>query len=128
MALLIACYGIAAQKMSSKHTLDKSANIVQPFKYVEQMPEFNGDINSWIHAHLIFPEDVKDFGGRIVVEFTIMEDGKVADATILRSSNVPASDAEALRLVYAMPFWKPGRNNGMPVKVRLALPITVCLQ
>jgi protein TonB len=32
-------------------------------------------------------------------------------------------DEEALRVVKAMPNWKPGKQNGKPVRVLFTLPI-----
>jgi protein TonB len=37
-------------------------------------------------------------------------------------------DAEALRVVNAMPKWTPGRQNGQPVRVNYTMPVTFRLQ
>ena len=36
----------------------------------------------------------------------------------------PSLDAEALRVVGAMPKWKPGKQNGEVVNVKYTLPVT----
>jgi protein TonB len=36
-------------------------------------------------------------------------------------------DEEATRMVSGMPKWKPGKQNGIPVKVLFRLPITFVL-
>ena len=37
-------------------------------------------------------------------------------------------DEEAKRVVQSMPPWKPGKNNGKPVKVYFQVPIKFVLQ
>ena len=39
----------------------------------------------------------------------------------------PALDAEALRLVNAMPKWTPGKQDGVPMRVKYTIPITFTL-
>jgi protein TonB len=36
-------------------------------------------------------------------------------------------DEEALRMVAGMPRWKPGKQNGIPVKVYFTIPIKFVL-
>lgn len=42
---------------------------------------------------------------------------------ILRSVS-PLLDAEAVRVITAMPKWIPGKNNGKAVRVKLNVPIS----
>ena len=57
------------------------------------------------------------------MRFVIDKDGKVTDAKVVRSIS-PSLNKEALRLIEAMPRWKPGEKNGQPVAAPFTLPIT----
>ena len=65
--------------------------------------------------------------GRVIIQFVVAKDGSIKDATILRSVS-PELDAEALRVINAMPNWKPGRQKGEPVNVKFTIPVTFKLQ
>lgn len=102
------------------------------FDMVEQMPTFpggQGELLSWIGSHLKYPTIAAENGieGRVIVQFVVGKDGRVRDATIMRSLN-PACDKEAERVVLAMPKWIPGKQNGKEVSVKYTLPITFKLQ
>ncbi len=103
-------------------------NTDKPRIWVEQMPQFIGDMNAYIAAHLHYPELARSAGidGKVLVEFVVNEDGSVSNAKILTSIG-GGCDEEALRMVSSMPHWKPGKQNGMPVKVLFTLPIRFVL-
>ena len=65
--------------------------------------------------------------GRVIVTFIIQKDGSVAKARIAKSVD-PELDAEALRIVKAMPNWTPGTQDGKPVNVRYTIPVVFSLQ
>ncbi|MGL4493640.1 MAG: energy transducer TonB, partial [Tannerellaceae bacterium] len=65
--------------------------------------------------------------GRVVVQFVINKDGQVADATVVRGVD-PSLDKEALRVINAMPNWKPGSQRGNPVNVKYTVPVQFRLQ
>ena len=64
----------------------------------------------------------KDIQGRVNVSFIIDESGKVKDAKVIRSIH-PLIDTEALRLINAMPDWKPAETNGKVIKSKQILPV-----
>jgi len=102
------------------------------FTRVEDMPEFPGGqraLMRYLQTNLVYPADAIEEGieGKVVVEFTVCEDGKLCDEKILRSVG-GGCDQEALRVVKKMPAWKPGMNDGKPVKTRYMLPISYKLQ
>lgn len=95
---------------------------------VEMKPEFPGgesEMYNWLAEHMVYPAQAVEDGaqGRVVVTFIISKEGNIEDAKVVRSRH-PALDAEALRLVKAMPRWTPGKMNGVPVRVSYTLPIT----
>ena len=63
-----------------------------------------------------------DIQGRVNVSFIIDESGKVKDAKVIRSIH-PLIDTEALRLINAMPDWKPAETNGKTIESKQILPV-----
>lgn len=64
--------------------------------------------------------------GRVTVQFVVNKDGSISGAKVLRSVE-PDFDAEAIRLVNAMPKWKPGMQGGKPVSVKFTVPVKFML-
>ena len=65
--------------------------------------------------------------GRVVVKFLVEKDGRLSHLKVVRSVS-PLLDAEALRVIKAMPNWTPGRYEGKPVRVKYNVPIQFKLQ
>lgn len=102
------------------------------FDVVEQMPEYPGglvELMKYISMNVHYPEAAMKTGtqGRVVVQFIIEEDGTVSDARVVQRVS-DELDAEALRVVSAMPKWTPGRQKGQPVRVKYTMPVTFRLQ
>ena len=76
-----------------------------------------------------YPKEAQDNGqqGVVLLEFVVEEDGTISTITVLRSA-CEALDEEAIRVVKAMPKWKPGENNGQPCRSYFQLPITFTLE
>jgi TonB family protein len=64
--------------------------------------------------------------GKVYVQFVIGKDGAVTNVKVMRSVD-PYLDAEALRVIKAMPKWSPGEQRGKPVKVLFQLPVNFVL-
>lgn len=99
-----------------------------PFDLIEEAPRFQGgDANSfsrWVNRNLRYPESAKDDNamGRVNVNFTVDESGKVTDVRVLTGVH-PALDAEAIRVVSSSPSWEPGMQDGRPIPVSYTFPI-----
>ena len=115
---------------------DKSApmdaDTDQVFQVVEVDPEFPGGIEA-LYKYMVdnvkYPEKAKadKIEGRVFVAFVIEKDGSVTNAKVVRGVS-DEIDAEALRVVSAMPKWKPGTQQGNPVRVQYNLPIVFKLK
>ena len=112
---------------------DDSKNVEEdtPFVSVEEMPEFPGGMPAlikFIGNTVRYPTIAQETGvhGRVIVNFVINRDGGVSDARVLRSVDT-ALDKEALRVVNAMPKWKPGKQGGKTVRVSYTVPINFIL-
>ena len=80
----------------------------------------------FLGSELRYPENQRRKGqeGRTKVQFVVAEDGSIRETTVVESSGVKELDAEALRVIRAMPKWRPGRNHNRPVKIWFTLPVT----
>lgn len=112
---------------------EPDGNGKQELNGVEQMPQFPGGemaMMKYIADHLQYPADAMEAGdeGRVVVRFVVGADGTVRDATIIKGCT-ESLDAEALRVISALPAFIPGKNaNGEPVAVSLVIPVNFKLQ
>ncbi len=93
------------------------------FMVAEQDPKLIGGLEG-LQEKIIYPEFAQKAGidGRVFVQFVIDEEGNVINPTVLRSPHRLLSE-EALRVVQGAEF-EPGRQDGQPVKVKMAVPIT----
>lgn len=97
--------------------------------YSEVLPSFDGDMIKYMQQNLRYPTNAREnnIEGRVYVQFVVNEDGSVDNAIVKRGIGGGCNE-EALRVVMSMPKWKPGMQNGRPVKVYYTLPITFILQ
>ncbi|MCW3123696.1 MAG: energy transducer TonB [Flavipsychrobacter sp.] len=100
-----------------------------PKIWVSQMPQFVGDMEAYIAAHLNYPEMARSINieGTVMVQFVVNEDGSVSNTKVVRGIGGGCDD-EAQKMVKGMPHWKPGKQNGTPVKVFFTLPIKFLLK
>lgn len=95
---------------------------------VSDMPYFLGEsidsFRKFVYQHLKYPEKAakEHIEGRIFVQFSIDTNGELVDAKIVRGSN-ELLKKEALRVTNLSPYWRPGMQDGIPVKVQLTFPI-----
>ncbi len=102
------------------------------YDVVEQMPQFPGGpaaLMEYLSKNVHYPEEAHKNGiqGRVIATFVVEKDGSITEARVVRSVD-KLLDAEALRVLSAMPNWIPGRQNGEPVRVQYTVPITFNLQ
>lgn len=102
------------------------------FLIVEDEPTFPGGeaaMYDYISDHIQYPEREKKFGieGLVTVSFVVNQDGSLSDFKVLQAVNDNLAK-EALRVVRNMPDWKPGKQRGRAVRVRVTLPIRFTLQ
>ncbi len=94
----------------------------------DQEPEFSkGGLQGFFRymtQNIQYPKAAKRAGiqGKVVVKFLIEKDGTVNHVRVWRSAD-PDLDQEAVRLISAMPKWKPAQLNGEPVIVEYTVPV-----
>ena len=97
------------------------------YMVVEESPEFPGGTNAlmgYLRDNMVIPDSCREnnIQGRVLVTFIVEKDGSITKPVVVKSVN-HLLDAEALRLVSAMPKWKPGRQNGQAQRVKFTIPI-----
>ncbi len=102
---------------------------VIPFQLVAQKPGFNGgdanEFSKWVSENVVYPESCRQskVQGRVTVQFTVTEEGKVTDVKVLRGVNAEL-DKEAVRVISGSPLWTPGRDeDGEAVSVSYVFPV-----
>lgn len=106
---------------------DEGGGEAEIFVVVEEMPQFPGGdqaLLTFLYDKLRYPALAlgNRIEGIVVVQFIIDEKGKITNPKILRGIG-GGCEEEALRVIGLMPDWKPGRQRGLPVRVRYNLPI-----
>lgn len=112
---------------TTKATKKTSAND-KVYEVCEQMPIFPGGdaaMMKYLSENVKYPAlAIKaQEQGRVVVSFTVEKDGAISDVKVARSVT-PSLDAEAVRVVKAMPKWTPGKQGGQLVRVRYNVPVS----
>lgn len=107
---------------------DKSKIDGGVFTIVEAQPEFEGGIGgfrSYIANEIRYPLQARQSGveGRVDVQFVVEQDGSLSAVKAIKGIG-SGCDEEAERVVRNAPRFKPGRQNGKPVRVRMVVPIT----
>lgn len=99
---------------------------------VETMPSYVGGLEEFykfVGKHLKYPAQARRMGveGKVFVYFVVDKDGGLNDIKIARGIGA-GCDEEVLRIINMSPKWNPGKQRGVPVKVRMMMPITFKLQ
>ena len=102
------------------------------FQIVEEMPEYPGGekkLLEYVGKSVKYPQIARESGiqGRVFVNFVIEPDGSVSNVKVLRGIG-GGCDEEAMRVIKAMPKWKPGKQRGKAVRVSYTLPVNFKLQ
>jgi len=97
------------------------------FIVVEDMPQFPGGmeaLRTHIYDNLEYPGKAKRRGieGKATIGLTVSAGGLIEDINIIDSSYEGFGEA-AMNVFENMPSWEPGKQRGMPVGVKLHIPV-----
>ena len=97
------------------------------FVVVEELPEAKGGMNNFyshIKNEVKYPTVAlqKRLEGRVDVEFIVNKDGSLSDVSVLDGVG-EGCGKEAVNAVRSSPSFKPASQRGMPVRVRMVVPI-----
>jgi len=119
---------------SQNNILCDSTNV---YEIVEIMPLFPGGdaaFAEYLRNEIKYPSIESDcsFTSSIYLSFVVDTSGETSCAEILRTE--PGNcilqngfDDSLIAMIYKMPLWIPGMNNGRKAKVRLILPVHIDL-
>lgn len=98
------------------------------FDVVEEMPQYPGGpqaLFKFLSENVHYPAEAEKAGiqGRVIATFVVEKDGSISQPTVVKSVN-PLLDAEAIRVISAMPNWIPGKQNGKVVRVKYTVPLS----
>jgi len=104
----------------------------EPFIFVEQQPAPEGGMQAfyrYVSQKINYPQQAVRQGveGKVFVSFIVNTDGSLTDIQILKGIGA-GCDEEALRVLKQAPRWKPGKQRGRAVRVRMQIPIAFSLQ
>jgi TonB family protein len=92
------------------------------------MPQYPGGpqaLFKFLGENIHYPEEAEKAGiqGRVIATFVVEKNGSISQPRVVKSVD-PLLDAEALRVISAMPNWKPGKQNGKAVRVKYTVPLS----
>jgi protein TonB len=100
---------------------------IHPPVGLDEMPMPVGGESAWakfLNRNLRFPAAAQEEGvsGRVIMSFVIEKDGSLSNITVERPAGY-GFDEEAVRVLKLAKAWKPGKQNGQPVRVKYNIPI-----
>ena len=130
MSLMATC--CLTTVLAQKTVVSQKDQKEEPFDVVEDMPAFPGGMEAmiqFINNNIQYPADAQKqkVDGRVLVNFVVEKDGSITEVKVIKPT-FPSLDAEAVRVVKAMPKWKPGYQKGQAVRVQFTMPINFSLK
>ncbi len=124
--------GVAEKKADTSET-NTAVGTFEPvqgdvFDVVEEMPQYPGGpqaLFKFLGENVQYPAEAEKAGiqGRVIATFVVEKDGSISQPTVVKSVD-PLLDAEAIRVISAMPNWIPGKQNGKVVRVKYTVPLS----
>ncbi|MEQ8470562.1 MAG: TonB family protein [Marinoscillum sp.] len=101
--------------------------VEEVFTIVEDQPEFPGGMAAfykYVGDNMDYPSQARRMGieGRVYVQFVVDKVGNVTEVKAVKGIGA-GCDEEAERVLREAPKFKPGKQRGRAVKVRMVLPI-----
>lgn len=101
------------------------------YNSAEQMPEFPGgeiEKQKFLQKNLRYPHTALEQGheGTIYLTYIVEKDGRITYVGV-KKGGAPELVEEAIRVVSKFPVHEPGKNAGVPVRVKMVIPIKFAL-
>lgn len=93
----------------------------------ETMPSFPGGMDGfyeYLYSQLKYPKEAirYDVDGKVFLSYVIDKDGSITHVKILKGIG-SGCDEEAIRVLENSPKWSPGKQRGIPVRVRQSIAV-----
>ncbi|QQL49673.1 energy transducer TonB [Mucilaginibacter ginkgonis] len=117
-------------KSDIKEVVEEDPNKI--FTSVEQSAEPAGGMDKFykfLGNNIRYPAVARENNvqGRVICQFVVERDGSLTDIKVVRGLG-SGTDEEAVRVLKSSPKWKPGIQNGKPVRQQYTIPISFALQ
>jgi len=99
----------------------------------DEAPSFPGGqaaYEAYVAANMQYPEGASKANaqGTVLVSMQVEKDGTLSNIIIKKDNVGHGAGKEALRILKAMPRWKPATKNGVPVAARWFIIVTFVLK
>ena len=123
---------VQKEEVREARTVKKAAPDNKVYEACEQMPSYVGGQSAlmrYLVENVRYPKAAVEAKqqGRVVINFIVEKDGAISNVNVVRSVT-PTLDAEAVRVIKAMPKWVPGKQDGQFVRVKYNVPVSFRLQ
>lgn len=125
-------YSLIEVQDAPKEEIVKDEKKEEAFTFVEEMPSYpegQDELLRFISSNVVYPEIAKraQVEGKVMVGFVVEKDGSITDVRVVKGIGA-GCDEEAVRVTKLMGRWRPGKQNGKPVRVRMVIPFQFKLQ
>lgn len=125
---LISLLFILTVKAQKSDTLNGPAADTLIFTSVQQEPEFPAGIDNFyrfLMMNIHYPARARQHNiqGRVILTMVIEKDGSLSRVKVVRGIG-DGCDEESIRVIKLSSPWKPGMQNGRPVRVAYSIPIS----
>ncbi len=97
------------------------------WQIVQEMPSPVGGLEAfyaYLNKNLKYPSQASrmNIQGRVFMAFVVEKDGSLTDVKVMKGIGA-GCDEESIRVLENAPKWNPGKQRGVPVRVRYSFPI-----
>ena len=129
--IMVFCIGVLPNHLSAQSGISAKLIKSDEIKYNVEAPWYPGGdeaFYTYLSNNIRYPYILVqiEMEGDIDIDFTIDKDGIVRDITIVRGFD-PLADDEVIRVLKAMPKWKPAVLNHVAKDIQLKLNVTFSL-
>ncbi len=122
--VVLSVVSVTAQEVTNRTSSESNMTDEKP----DKIAQFPGGMDGYVRflsSNLQYPEKAlrEKVEGTVVLEFIVDKTGRIGKIKVLRSLS-PECDAEAIRMVKAMPRWFAAEKDGRKVASRYTCPIT----
>lgn len=121
----------ASAQQANPQAPQAKEDVKRVFTSVENPPSFSGgmaEFSKYLMTSIKYPADDRknNIQGKVFVSFVVETDGSLSDVVAMRGPSETLKE-EGVRVIKASPKWKPGIQNGKPVRVQYTVPINFTL-
>lgn len=110
--------------MAQEAPVSSSDRIYEEPDIVPMYPGGSAEMHRFISNTLRYPDDARERNaqGLVVYTFVVEKDGSLSNFNIIHRADSSLNN-EALRILQAMPAWRPARHNGEIVRAETYVPM-----